>query len=280
MLLNCDVGEDSWESLGLQGETTSPSWRKSILNVHWKDWCWSSSTSATWCEELTHWKRPWCCERLKAGGEGDDRRDGWMASPTQWTWVWANSGRWWRTGKPGMLQSMGSQRVGHEWAAEKQQLKCNIQKELTASGKRPPLSWSQCRIWGPWAQPSSRAQGPLWDGQEAVLRGQAWSWDQGHLSHTAGPEFIDEGAGCSPPHTPVFGTRSTPTSQHSALNPQDSGPLSALYLFLAACMVCGTLLLWPMGIRNLRKSRSLNHWTARAFSLSTSLKPLIISCSE
>ena len=65
-----------------------------------------------------------------------------------------------------------------------------------------------------------------------MLRGQAWSWDQGHLSHTAGPEFIDEGAGCSPPHTPVFGTRSTPTSQHSALNPQDSGPLSALYLFI------------------------------------------------
>ena len=63
---------------------------------------------ATWCEKLTHWKRPWCWERLKAGGEGDDRgRDGWMASPTQWTWVWASSGSWWWTGKPGMLQSMG-----------------------------------------------------------------------------------------------------------------------------------------------------------------------------
>ena len=54
----------------------------------------SSDTLATWCEELTHWKRPWCWERLKAGGEGDDRGwDGWMASATQWTWVWANSGR-------------------------------------------------------------------------------------------------------------------------------------------------------------------------------------------
>ena len=54
-----------------------------------------------WCEELTHWKRPWCWERLKAGGEGDGRGwDSWMASLTQWTWVWANSGRWWRTGKP------------------------------------------------------------------------------------------------------------------------------------------------------------------------------------
>ena len=69
--------------------------------------------------KLTHWKRPWCWERVKAGGEGDDRGwDGWMVSLTQWTWVWANSRRWWRTGKPGMLQSMGLQRVGHYWATE------------------------------------------------------------------------------------------------------------------------------------------------------------------
>ena len=58
-------------------------------------------------------------ERLKAGGEGDDRGwDGWMASPTQWTWVWASSRSWWWTGRPGVLQSMGSQRVGHDWATE------------------------------------------------------------------------------------------------------------------------------------------------------------------
>ena len=57
-------------------------------------------------------------ESLKAGGEGDDRECyGWMASPTQWTWVWVNSRSWWWTGKPGMLQSMGSLRVGHNWAA-------------------------------------------------------------------------------------------------------------------------------------------------------------------
>ena len=66
---------------------------------------------ATWREELTHWKRPWCWERLRAEGEGADRgRDGWMASPTEWAWVRASSGRWWRTGKPGVLQSMGSHR--------------------------------------------------------------------------------------------------------------------------------------------------------------------------
>ena len=74
---------------------------------------------ATWCEELIHWKRPWCRERLKAGGEGDDRGwDGWMASLTQWTWVWVNSKSWWWTGRPGVLKSMGSQRVGHDWATE------------------------------------------------------------------------------------------------------------------------------------------------------------------
>ena len=95
--------------------------RKSVLKIHWKDWCWSwnSNTLATWCEELTHWKRPWCWERLKAGEEGDDRGwDGWMASLTRWTWVWANSGSWWQTGKPGMLQSMESQRIRHDRGTE------------------------------------------------------------------------------------------------------------------------------------------------------------------
>ena len=94
---------------------------RKVLNIHWKNWCWSwnSNTLATWCEELTHWKRLWCWERLKAGGEGDDREwDGWMASRTQWPWVWASAGSWRWTGKPGMLQSMGSQRVGHYWVTE------------------------------------------------------------------------------------------------------------------------------------------------------------------
>ena len=87
--LNYGIGEDSWESLGQQGDQTSQSQRKSALNIHWKDWCWSWSSNnlATWCEELIHWKRPWCWERLKAGGEGDERGwAGWMASPTWWTY--------------------------------------------------------------------------------------------------------------------------------------------------------------------------------------------------
>ena len=121
MLLNCGVGEDSWESLGLQGDPASPFWRRSVLNIHWKDWYWgwNSNPLATWCEELTHWKRPWCWERLKAGEEGDDRGwDGWMAPLTWWAWVWVDSRSWWWTGRFGMLQSMGSQRIRHEWATE------------------------------------------------------------------------------------------------------------------------------------------------------------------
>ena len=85
--------------------------KRSVLGVHWKDWCWSwnSNTLATSCKELTHWKRPWCSEGLGAGGEGDDRGwDGWMASPIQWTWVWVDSGSWWWTGRPGVLRFMGS----------------------------------------------------------------------------------------------------------------------------------------------------------------------------
>ena len=116
MLLNCDVGKDSWESLGLQGDPTSP-----VLNIHWKDWWWgwNSNTLAIWWEKLTYLKRPWCWERLKAGGEGNNRGwDDWMTSPTQWTWVWVNSGSWWWTGRPGVLQSIGSQRVGHDWVTE------------------------------------------------------------------------------------------------------------------------------------------------------------------
>ena len=94
---------------------------KSVLNIHWKDWywSWSSDTLATWCEELTHWKTPWYWERLKTGGEGDDRGwDSWMASPTWWTWVWVNSGSWWWAGRPHVLQSMESQRVRHDWVTK------------------------------------------------------------------------------------------------------------------------------------------------------------------
>ena len=95
--------------------------KRSVLGVHRRDWCWSwnSNTLATWCGELTPLKILWCWERLRAWGEGDDREwEGWMASPTGWTWVLARSRSWWWTGKPGVLQSMGSQKVRHDWATE------------------------------------------------------------------------------------------------------------------------------------------------------------------
>ena len=94
---------------------------KSLQNVNNEKYLHDTTgyTLATWSEELTHWKRPWCWEGLKAGGEGDDRSwVGWMASLTWWTWVWASSGSWRCTGKPGVLQSMGSQKVGYDCTTE------------------------------------------------------------------------------------------------------------------------------------------------------------------
>ena len=103
-----------------------------------EDWCcsWNSNSLVTWGKDLTHWKRPQCWARLKAGGEGDDRGwDGWMASPTRWTWVWASSGSWWWTGQPGVLQSMGSQRVRHDWVTEQNWIhKCWVLNKCTFKG--------------------------------------------------------------------------------------------------------------------------------------------------
>ena len=114
---------------------------KSILKeinpeYYWKGWCWSwnSNTLATWCKELTQWKRLWRWERLKAGGEGDDRGwDGWMASLTRWTWVWASSRSWWWTGRPGVLRFMGLQRVRHNWATEQQWYQIPIIEKISNS---------------------------------------------------------------------------------------------------------------------------------------------------
>ena len=113
--------------------------KKSVLIIHWKDWCWNwnSNTLATWCDELTHLKRPWYWKRLKAGGEGDNRVwDGWMASQTQWTWVWVNSGSWWWTGRPIVLQSMGSQRVRQDWVTELNWAGRNARSPQVARGNK------------------------------------------------------------------------------------------------------------------------------------------------
>ena len=95
-----------WE-LNCKGSWAQKNWCfwTVVLNIHWKEWM--ANTLATWCKELTHLKRPWCWERLKAA-EGDDRWwDGWMASLSQWTWVWVSSGSWWWTGKRGCCSPWG-----------------------------------------------------------------------------------------------------------------------------------------------------------------------------
>ena len=98
-------------------------------------------------------EKTWCWGRLKVGGEGDDRGwDGWMASLTQWTWVWVNSGSWWWTGRPGVLQSTGSQRVGHDWVTE--------------------LNWTDTKVTG--VKPYAKAK-------------DMEPWYQGHLQNWPSP---------------------------------------------------------------------------------------------
>ena len=102
-----------------ENKPVSPKGNQSWIFTGRTDAEWSSNTLATWCKEQTHWKRPWGWERLKAGGEGDDRGwDDWMESLTQWTWDWASSGTWWWTGKADVLQSMESQSIRRDWATE------------------------------------------------------------------------------------------------------------------------------------------------------------------
>ena len=131
-----------------------------------------SCTLATSCEELTHWKRPWCWEGLGAGGEGDDRGwDGWMASPTRWAWVWVNSGSWWWTGRPGVPWFMGLQRVRHDWVTElnwSHLCICNSFVSVAASSPHHPPATEVVNFfpvnplrWNPWFE---------------------WTWDRGILA--------------------------------------------------------------------------------------------------
>ena len=120
--LNCGVGEDSWVSLGLQGDPTILSYRISVLGVHWKDWCWSWKL-----QYFGHlmWRADSLEKTLMLGKIESKRRwdnrgwdYGWTASATQWRWVSVDSGSWWWIGRPGVLRFMESQRVGHDWATK------------------------------------------------------------------------------------------------------------------------------------------------------------------
>ena len=132
--LDCEEGwaPKNWcfWTVVLEKTLESPLGCKEIQPVHPKgDQFWvffgrndaKAETPVLWPPHAKSWliRKDWCWEGLGAGGEGDDRGwDGWIASLTWWMWVWVNSGRWWWTGRPGVLQLMGSQRVGHNWETE------------------------------------------------------------------------------------------------------------------------------------------------------------------
>ena len=157
--LNCGAGEDSWESLGLQGDPTSPSWGRSVLGVHWKDWCWrwNSYTLATSWEELTHLKNPdtgrnW---EQKEKGTTEDEMAGWHH------WLDGRGSEW----TPGVvLRFMGLWRVGHDWATELTNW-TNIQRRFSSNltwfllDQRKGGNTSQLNVWGQYYPETIRDKG-------------------------------------------------------------------------------------------------------------------------
>ena len=145
-LLGKYVGEDSWESLELQGDPTqsilkeiSPGCSLEVLMLKLK-----LQYFGHLMRRVDSLERPWCWEVSGAGGEGNDTAwDGWMVSPTRWTWVWVNTGSWWWTRRPGLLWFMGSQRVRHDWATE-----LNWKSQVVLVIKNPPTNSGDLRDEG------------------------------------------------------------------------------------------------------------------------------------
>ena len=136
MLSNCGPGEDSWESLdNKEIKPVNPKGNQPWIFIGRTDT--EAEAPILWPPGVKSWlagKKIWCWERLAAGGEGAGRGwDGWMASPTLWTWVWVSFGSWWWTGRPGVLQSMGSQRGEHDWATQQQKQKDHFGSEVLVS---------------------------------------------------------------------------------------------------------------------------------------------------
>ena len=127
---------------------------------------WSSSILVIWYTQITHWKSSWCWERLRAEGEEGVRVwNSWMASTMQWTWTWANSGRWWGTGRPGVLQSMGLQRVRHDWVTEEQQQYRERWIEIGLwyfGGWQVQNLQSRPTVWNPHKSSSSNLKAICW----------------------------------------------------------------------------------------------------------------------
>ena len=117
------------------------------IRGEWKSWLKTQHSKNYDHGIWTHWKRLWCWERLKAGGEGNNRGlDSLMASLTQCTWVWTSSSSWWWTSKSGMLQSIGSHRVGHDWGTELNSAEGTIPREACGSAVKNPLEM-QVMVW-------------------------------------------------------------------------------------------------------------------------------------
>ena len=138
MLLNCGVGEDSWESLGLQGDPTSPFWRRLAWDFFGRNDA-KAESPVLWPPHVKIWLIGKDSDAGRAWGQeekGTTGWDGWIASLTQWTWVWVNSRRWWWAGRPGMLWLMGSQRGGHGWATELNWTELNWKRILRESLKQ------------------------------------------------------------------------------------------------------------------------------------------------
>ena len=159
----------------------------SVLRIrwprYWKDWCWSSGILLIWCEQTIHWKSPRCWERLSTEGEdGITGWDGWMESQMPWIWIWRNSGRWWGTRRPGVLQFTGSQRVGDGWVTEQQKQQHNSKSSKSKSKKQFP-AWSQ--NWLPSSN-NSHCQSPLHNlvergGEDHLPSQMCLSWSVHHL---------------------------------------------------------------------------------------------------
>ena len=155
------------------------------MNIHWKDrcWSWSSNTLVTWCEELTHLKRPWCWERLKVKGGRDDRGwDGWMASLKRWTWVWVHSGSWWWTGRPGVLRFMRLQRVRHDWATDLNWKEINPEYSLEGQMLKLKLQYSSHLMWKADSLEKTLMLGKI-EGRRRERQNEVIRWHHQHNWH-------------------------------------------------------------------------------------------------